>query len=148
MYPVLVNATFQVGLGVNDRLWVWRSVIQHVGVLVEAIQIGLVSGLTSCGQEAEVFQDIVLCMRSYPVSASWLSRICFKGRQDPSPYITVYGGHHPIFSLTDRCVQTFSLAGTLHSSRSPTYGTVRVHPDDRFTRLLVERHGVNVADNA
>jgi hypothetical protein len=70
MYPVFVDTTFQGGLGVDDLLWVWWGVIAHVGVLADAFHIGRVCGLTSFGQDTEIIQYIVLCMRSNPVSAS------------------------------------------------------------------------------
>lgn len=63
----------------------------------DTVQVGRVCRLTLIGEEAEVLEDVVLCVSS-----------------DPRSYLCVYRPHHAVFGLLDGDVKSLGLAIACH----------------------------------
>ncbi len=64
--PVFVDASLQHGLGLGKLLRMRRGVKIMVCVGIEALQVLGVGSLAPLREESEVFEDVVLCVSSYP----------------------------------------------------------------------------------
>lgn len=64
--PVLVDAPLQLRLGGGDLVGMRLRTVVVVCVVREPFQVLGVGGLASLCEKAEILEDVVLCMSSYP----------------------------------------------------------------------------------
>jgi hypothetical protein len=117
--PILVDAPLEGILCLGDLVRVRRLVVVVEGVGAESVEVGSVGGLSAFGEKPEVLEDVILCVGADPLSD-----------------VVVNRRHHPGLGLLDSEVQSLGLAVTLVCGRGMAYGTIRIHPDDRLSRLV------------
>jgi hypothetical protein len=96
--PILIDTAFEGGLGVGDLIWVRRRVVVISGLRMYVFHESGMAGFPALSKLAEVLQDVILCMGSYPFAGEkgdgrsagshWRGKTNRRG--DDKPNVTVY----------------------------------------------------------